>query len=439
MRSEAQPLFEASVRAIVLDLFRAYESDPSLEVGIASGQTTIQKSSKSRYGASFISARTFIAALKALRDAELMNVSTPHWDDPAGQNSRVTRYQATQALLEGLAHTGASVADLRRNRNAEGIRLKDCEKKPVEYGEVAFANAARDRLRIINKMLENHWADLALTDDQIADELKLIAGKRDDEASQSFDFAARTVYRIFNNDDWEQGGRFYGAWWISCPSKLRQYILIDGKRTVEVDYSGLHAAMLYAQKGMAIPNDPYERCLSKKGDKKERSLVKRTFNALLNADSTTKIKEIDDYSAETTGRNWPEFRLFVASQYPEFKSNFGSGIGLRLQRFDSDLAEVVMLQFARMQYACLPVHDSFIVHHGLEDELDDMMVKAFKAKFGVECRVGASTGIGEAISNDGISFQQSLEEILTSQQGYGLRLEAFRDRRSRISELSQSE
>ncbi|MDG1370649.1 MAG: hypothetical protein P8Q48_10505 [Paracoccaceae bacterium] len=423
----------------MLDLFRAYESDPSLEVGIASGQTTIQKSSKSRYGASFISARTFIAALKALRDAELMIVSTPHWDDPAGQNSRVTRYQATQALLEGVAHTGASVADLRRNRNAEGIRLKDCKKKPVEYGEVAFANAARDRLRIINKMLENHWADLALTDDQIADELKLIAGKRDDEASQSFDFAARTVYRVFNNCDWEQGGRFYGAWWISCPSKLRQSILIDGKRTVEVDYSGLHAAMLYAQEGMAIPDDPYERCLRQKGNKVERGLVKQTFNALLNADKIHGIQEIDGYSAEATGKNWPEFRLFVASQYPEFEPHFGSGIGLRLQRFDSDMAEDVILRFANMQYGCLPVHDSFIVHHGLEDELNDMMVEAFKAKFGVECRVGVSSGIGEVLLSDDLSIKQSIEERLTSQHGFDLRLEAFRDRRSRISELSQSE
>lgn len=177
-----------------------------------------------------------------------------------------------------------------------------------------FAKEAGRRLRKINNMLQSHWADLALTDDQLTDELRRIGENRDDEAAQSFDFAARTVYRVFNNDDWEQGGLFYGAWWASCPSRLRPYILINGKRTVEVDYSGLHAAMLYAQDGQPIPDDPYVRCLTKVGNKAERKLVKQTFNALLNAGSVDRIGEIDDYSPEITGRCWGDFKQYVVSK-----------------------------------------------------------------------------------------------------------------------------
>ncbi|NDW60120.1 hypothetical protein G0P98_27020, partial [Yangia sp. PrR004] len=138
-----------------------------------------------------------------------------------------------------------------------------------------YPKEAGDRLRIINEMLQSHWADLALSDEQLAAELRNIGDTRGDEAAQSFDFAARTVHRVFNNNDWEQGGRFYGAWWISCPSRLRSHILIDGKRTVEVDYSGLHAAMLYAQYGQPIPDDPYERCLTKTGNTAERKVSAR--------------------------------------------------------------------------------------------------------------------------------------------------------------------
>jgi len=432
-RRDAQLLFEAAIKAIVLDLFRAHQSDPMLEVGVGTGTTALQRKSKSRYGASFISARTFIDAMGALQREGLIVLSTPHWDDPEKKRSRVARYMATPSLLCRFDRVDASFVDLRRHKNAEGIRLKDGDKRLVEYGDDAFANAARDRLRIINDMLESHWADLARTDDQLAADLKEMAGTRDDEAAQSFDFAARTVHRVFNNNDWEQGGRFYGAWWISYPSRLRPYILIDGKRTVEVDYSGLHAAMLYALDGQVIPDDPYERCLTKVDNKAERKLVKLTFNALLNADSVDRISEIDDYSPEITGRSWDDFKLYIVSQYPEFRQHFGSGVGLRLQRKDSDLAETVMLRFAAMGYACLPVHDSFIVHHGLQHELDQIMREAFEEEFGVSGKVGVDVGIGEVVKGSVLPIEPDLDQLLEP-VGYEARLQVFLDKHSRTEE-----
>ena len=60
--------------------------------------------------------------------------------------------------------------------------------------------------------------------------------------------------------------------------------------------------------------------------------MKRTFNALLNADKIDTINEIEGYAADLTGRDWQEFKRFIVSQYPEFQSHFGSGVGLRLQR-----------------------------------------------------------------------------------------------------------
>jgi len=40
-----------------------------------------------------------------------------------------------------------------------------------------------------------------------------------------------------------------------------------------------------------------------------------------------------------------------------------------------------------MGYAILPLHDSFIIHHGLEDELKETMEKAFFDMFGVNSKV----------------------------------------------------
>lgn len=268
--------YRDAVQAITLDLYRAHLNDPLLEVGIGTGTSALQKMCSGRYGTGFLSKRTFFDAMQALLTAGLIEQTGSHWDDPTGQESRVRRYQAAPGFLEALSNAGASSASLRRREGAEGIILKGKKHKKtgnkplVPYGDVAFANEARKRLHVINRMLLEHWADLALSDGEVRRKLSEIAFIREKTPAHPPDFTARTVYRVFNNSDWEHGGRFNGAWWISCPSPLRPYVLIDGKRTVEVDYSGLHAAMLYAQVGQPIPNDPYERCLTKVGNTAER-------------------------------------------------------------------------------------------------------------------------------------------------------------------------
>lgn len=428
-KQAAQANFESAIKAIVLDLFRAHLSDPSLHIGIGLHQNTLQALSKSQYASALCNPTSFKQAVEALLSGGYIKQTGEYFHDRSGKKSRTRRYSACPLLLHGLRNSGATSVDLVRHRGRDGIRLKDEDKVLVEYGDVPFAKQAGDKLRVINEMLQSHWADLALTEEQLAAELDQIAETRADEAAQTFDFSARTVYRVFNNSDWEQGGRFYGAWWASCPSRLRRYVLIGGKRTVEVDYSGLHAAMLYAMGGQVIPDDPYERCLAKADNKAERKLVKRTFNALLNADGVDRIKEIDDYSSEITGRSWHDFKRYIVSQYPEFSQHFGSGIGLRLQRKDSDLAETVMLRFAAMGYACLPVHDSFIVHYALKDELDEIMRRAFETEFGVSGKVGVDIGIGEVVERSSLHIEPNLDRLLEP-QGYEARLNAFWDRQS---------
>lgn len=430
--------YRDAVQAIALDLFRAHLTDPRLEIGIGTGTSALQKMCSGRYGARFLSQRTFFDAMQALQAAGMIKETGSFWHDPTGRESHVRRYQATSALVDALRTVGASYATLRRRAGAEGIILKGKKnkrtgKKPlVTYGDVAFANKARDKLHVINRMLSGHWADLALSDREVRCKLNEIAFFREKTPAHPPDFSARTVYRVFNNSDWEHGGRFNGAWWIGCPSPLRPYILIDGKRTVEVDYSGLHAAMLFAVAGLQIPDDPYERCLSKAIDtpegKAERKLVKLTFNALLNAETVQQLGQVKGYSEDLTGREWDYFKKFIVSSFPEFKQHFGSGVGLRLQRKDSDLAERVMLKFAAMGYACLPVHDSFIVHHEMQDMLTDTMKAVFEDMFGVVGETDFDMGLGEVVEGSGEPIDANIEDLL-SPTGHEGRLQAFREMR----------
>ena len=125
-----------------------------------------------------------------------------------------------------------------------------------------------------------------------------------------------------------------------------------------------------------------------------------------------------------TGKNWPDFINFVVSCYPEFSQSFGSGIGLRLQCKDSQLAETVMLQFASKGYACLPVHDSFIVHHGLQDDLAETMQAAFEAEFGAKGKVSFELGEVEPVEPSSEPIAKDIG-VLLHQEGYDSRLQDF--------------
>ena len=55
------------------------------------------------------------------------------------------------------------------------------------------------------------------------------------------------THRVFNNSSWDQGGRFYGGFWQQIDGILRSRIYMNDKPTVEIDFSGLHVILAYAQ------------------------------------------------------------------------------------------------------------------------------------------------------------------------------------------------
>jgi len=63
------------------------------------------------------------------------------------------------------------------------------------------------------------------------------------------------LVRIFIENS-SLGGRFYGDY-QNLPKAERDQILIDGERTVELDFKSLHYAMMYARVGIQMEGDPY--------------------------------------------------------------------------------------------------------------------------------------------------------------------------------------
>jgi hypothetical protein len=201
---------------------------------------------------------------------------------------------------------------------------------------------------------------------------------------------------------------------------------------VEYDYSGLHPSILYAERGLPAPEDPYSDIIKPRGSTKEarkeaRDVAKKVFNAMINARQEMKAQP-DGVRLSDFDLKWSEVSERVLKLHELISGAFFSDAGARLQRIDSDMAEEVMLHFADKGVAVLPVHDSFLVHSGYENELEQVMVKAFKKRFRIEPRLKSDPRPVrmEALSEEPTS--QEIEDVLEFFScGQEMRLNAFFD------------
>jgi hypothetical protein len=263
----------------------------------------------------------------------------------------------------------------------------------VEYDDTEQTKQMRHNLQLINDRIATKWIDLELSKEEHIDLVTQMAKKDKEHIEDSPDdyrplmLSKRSLYRVFNDNEFKTGGRFYGGWWQEIPSEYRDRITIDGKRTIQLDYSGLHPHILYHEKDLELTGDPYQVNLtpSKNADDKDgfRKFIKQCFNAMLNATSEMERAPRGSQLGHW-GVTWKQVVKAIKDKHPDIEGQFFTATGLRLQRIDSDLCEAVMLAMIQRspEIVILPIHDSFIVNQGYEDELMAMMLGAYCVKFG---------------------------------------------------------
>ncbi|MER9095907.1 hypothetical protein NKI34_33825 [Mesorhizobium sp. M0700] len=196
-----------------------------------------------------------------------------------------------------------------------------------------------------------------------------------DSEPSSVDLASPTrLYRVFNDGRFDHGGRFYGGWWQSIPKEDRRFITINGMPTVEVDFSSMQLAMLYAQVGQQLEGDAY--AIDGLGPE-FRPLVKTTTLKMINAKGHI---QPPFKSALPPSISWKDLEEAILAKHNPIAEFFGSGEGIRLQRLDSDIAEDVMIRMMDKGVPVLPIHDSFIVAEGYADELSATMLDAYQRR-----------------------------------------------------------
>ncbi|MDA9959772.1 hypothetical protein N9E24_08235 [Alphaproteobacteria bacterium] len=410
--TSAQRHFEHAIECLLKELWLGTAIHPEYEAGIH--RRSNWYSETPQYRDSNLTYKQAIAAYDGMVATDFIRVARDGFFDRDTGRSDVTKVIATDKLLqimEGLE--GNPFKEATPDLDAECILLRDRingQRVLVPYKNDKTTNEMRENLITINKCFVRHWPDLRITND---DYIALQERLRLDKDKSPIDFSKRILTRIFSNGRFDNGGRFYRAWWHNIPSEYRKYITIDSKRTCEYDYSQLNPHMVYFLRGAKMGDeDAYDRVF----DGEHRDIVKEAFNAMIQAPTnlTHKPKKLDLSEVDF---DWAALKQAILDAHKPIADVFFQGHGNHLQFIDSCIAENVMLNFIRAEDApVLPVHDSFIMHYGYGElgELEEEMRRSFHGHFKKDINVKSEIGVMLPSSFDGkdwdeLSFEEQIQ------------------------------
>ena len=319
---------------------------------------------------------------------------------------RLTRICPTEKLISYFRKANFSIFEINTHSNKETIILKDKEKdkdkdkkdpKYIEYKDTKETLRMRSFLKDYNQLLQDTHIDCCSLDrpyesrrDTKTKKIKKLVG-----VNQQNKFTERS----FARGSWSLGGRFYGGWWQNISRELRQDIRINGERTIEIDYSGLHITLLYALKDISyfqeVGSDPYDIVIPQINDAdKRRWLVKNLLLMAINAKTEKKAfsalrnktyeNNIKLSGVRLTNEFLGEVLQKIKKKHIIISDDLCSDAGVKLQFTDSKITEHILKYFMDMGIAVLSVHDSYIVPERLSDHLRDAMMDAWSEVLGIK-------------------------------------------------------
>jgi len=211
--------------------------------------------------------------------------------------------------------------------------------------------------------------------------------------------AQLSLTRVFSKGAFELGGRLYAP--IQNYTKdNRKYYHFDGDPTIEIDYSSIHPHMLYHKEVLEFDgDDPYTI------EGFDRDAVKLAFNIMLNRKAVGANKSAAKTISKEVGCDGDAAEALEAAiqaLHSPIAHHFNTGVGLTLQRLDSDIALLVIDQFViTMKRPILCVHDSFIVSVRDTESLILTMEGCYKRGFNDEFTM-------RSIKADALEFNEAL-------------------------------
>ena len=370
------------LKVVLVDLYVAWKTDPTLCIGVARGNDAYNVNS--RYNALYISSR-ITKIIDTLSEEEFIDFKGGSYNRTGtGWGSHTSRIRAAEKLRDMFSLLDIEVYELDLHHNRECIVLNDLDidedgepiktksgakkSKTIEYEDTPETEQMRADLTAYNDLLKETYIDIPSLE-----EPHITRTKSDGQVQVvPINQANKFVRRVFSRGQWDLNGRYYGGWWQQVSKDLRKQITINNKPTVEVDYKGLHVAILSAQKG--IQDDPKDRynlgyqILPQFDLEEQRAIVKLLVLTAINAKT-----EESAYSAfrndrptgslqkKSTNDELASLLTAFIDKHPHLRDDLCSDQGIRLMKIDSQITTEVLKASTELKVPILSVHDSYII------------------------------------------------------------------------------
>ncbi len=386
--------FKKCLRLVIVDLYQAWRVDPTQYVAFHRGENDYRGGT--RYNKLRIKYDALIGTIDALTREGYVEYhrGIQFYDEAGNYHGHISRMKARRMLIRYIVTHGIKPHMIGRCEDEEVIVIRAMkEEKKVGKKTIKIVRNIEDKeetdaitnsrriLQEYNALLDRTYIDV--DDEHLTDEEQGMLRE------YTLDLSRKRVHRVFNNDSWEEGGRFYGAWWMECPKLLRKFIVLNGEPTVELDYSGVHVHLMYALERInyaAKAEDAYTI-----EGYPHRDLNKYVFLIAVNAEDDDDCvsgvwkrlmdkRKLSEYGI-TSVNQIRDILLALKAKHDPIKDYIASGKGVKLQYIDSCIAEDVVEYFSKRNIPILTVHDSFIVTNLDEMLLLDRMQLAYMTEF----------------------------------------------------------
>jgi hypothetical protein len=383
-----EDLKKKHIKVIIIGLYANWLVDPDCYT--AYYRRVTEYKARSRYNSLHISKKT-ISVVDALAKRGYIETVIGHYGRTGGHTSHMSRMRANDKLIKLITEVfnfTDEMIEIHPHRECIILRdYNDEKKKQVDipsYCDNAQTEQMRTDLYAYNNLLRRTFIDIPWFPKE-----GVLGGSK--KRLIKIDRSDKFVRRVFNNSSWELGGRFYGGWWQRLPKEWREKILINNEFVNEIDYSGLHIVLLYAQEGIdywdEVGEDPYQLGQGYEASVKMRTFLKLLLLTIINAkDHDTAIKSVRwEVNKDKEAYGWINDEGFkleeLVDRFTDYHSpishHFCSGAGVRLQNTDSIMAEHIINKFTQLDIPVLCVHDSFIIQDIHRDKLHDAMQEAW--------------------------------------------------------------
>ena len=346
-REKDQRNFLRAVEAIVCNLLVTAMVSLDARLAVPRSHAAIWSRGRYRnpvYGQHFLSILDLLAKLKLVSEI----TKGYRYSRTASQPTTI---RATPNLSRYLPLGMSGWADFCREQGQELIVLKPAKDDtgsahPIDYKDTARTTKWRREMQAINTWLaaapitiiENHHRTIHL-----------------DNGGQPLEPYRRTLRRIFNNGDWNAGGRLFGGFWMTMERAERfDLIRIAGEEIANVDYSSLFPRLAYARARREQPdNSPYDVM----GDDACRDGWKALINAMLFATKPLGGWPTDAREELPQGMKLRDAVGAIKRKHAPIAKLFERGLGFQLMRHESDLLVSVVTALFKDGVTALPLHD----------------------------------------------------------------------------------